>query len=501
MRQNPKTDAASEALAIAFNYGQSFRKTQRPLDATATASELRASFGGLLPTKGLEGGEVIRQLIQAAEPGLLGNTQPGFFGWVMGASHPTGVAADWLTSIWGQNAGIYQTSPAAAVAEEVAADWIVDLLDLPRESSVGFTTGATMAGFIALAAARGEVLRRVGHDIDEHGFQDAPRVTVFVADDTHVSNLAALRYLGFGSRNLVMLPSDDQGRIEKASFVRQIRQVEGPKIVVATAGQINSGAFDDFNLLADVANENNAWLHVDAAFGLWARTNPATFALTAGIERADSWSTDGHKWLQIPYDAGFAIVKNKEAHRRAMDISASYLTETSRDGRNATHYNPELSRRARGFAVWATLKALGQDGVAELVERHCTCASQLAAQLKSVSGVEICNEVRLNQIVLSFSRFTDDPRAGELTLAMERALNADGRQFFRTAVWKGKRVLRISVISHESGPADMKSLAKKIRRAWAAIRDEHDSALSCRNTVTDASGISWAGDFLAKADP
>lgn len=487
MRQNPKTDATPDALATAFEYSQGYRETQRSLDATATASELRASFGGPLPARGLAGAQVIRQLIQAAEPGLLGSTQPGFFGWVMGASHPTGVAADWLTSVWGQNAGIYQTSPAAATAEEVAAGWIVDLLDLPRESSVGFTTGATMAGFIALAAARGEVLRRAGHDIEEYGFQDAPRVTVFISDDTHVSNLAALRYLGFGARNLVMLPSDDQGRIEKAAFVRQIRQVEGPKIIVATAGHINSGAFDDFNLLADVAGENDAWLHVDAAFGLWARANPATLALTAGIERADSWSTDGHKWLQIPYDAGFAIVKNKEAHRRAMDISASYLSEAAGDGRNATHYNPELSRRARGFAVWATLKALGRTGVAELVERHCNCASQLAAQLNSVAGVEICNEVALNQIVVSFSRFTDDPRSGELTLEMEKALNADGQQFVKTAVWKGRRVLRISIISHESGVADVKSLAKKIRTVWAAKKDEHDSALSGRKTVAVAS--------------
>ncbi|MEP2027208.1 MAG: pyridoxal-dependent decarboxylase [Paracoccaceae bacterium] len=473
MKQFDQITAASGALETAFAYGQGYRDRTRPLNATADANELRRAFGGALPEHGQGGASVISDLIKAAEPGLIGNTEPGFFGWVMGASHPTGVAADWLAAIWGQNAGIYQTSPAAAIAEEVAADWIVDLLDLPRESSVGFTTGATMAGFIALAAARGEVLRQTGHDIDLDGFQGAPRITVFVSDDTHVSNLAALRYLGFGTRDLVKAPSDSQGRILVPAMAKQMAQIEGPKIIVATAGHINSGAFDDFHGLADLALRHDAWLHIDSAFGLWARANPSTRNRTQGIERADSWSTDGHKWVQIPYDAGFAIVRNRDAHRRAMDISATYLTETSDDGRNATHYSPELSRRARGFAVWATLRSLGSGGVAELINRHCNCAERLAQQLSSMPGVEICNDVVLNQVVLSFSRFEDDPLSGELTQAMEAALNADGKNFFRTAVWKGRRILRISISSRLTGPAEIDMLTQKIRSLWAEVEEAH----------------------------
>lgn len=476
MIQFDQITATSDALETAFAYGQGYRDRSRPLNATANAAELRHAFGGTMPVHGQDGSGVIKDLIKAAEPGLIGNTEPGFFGWVMGASHPTGVAADWLAAIWGQNAGIYQTSPAAAIAEEVAADWIVDLLDLPRESSVGFTTGATMAGFIALAAARGEVLRRVSHDIDLDGLQGAPRITVFISDDTHVSNLAALRYLGFGSRNLVSAPTDDQGRIIVGAMAKQMAKIEGPKIIIATAGHINSGAFDDFDALADLARDHDAWLHIDSAFGLWARANPATRNRTSGIERADSWSTDGHKWLQIPYDAGFAIVRNRDAHRRAMDISATYLTETPKDGRNATHFSPELSRRARGFAVWATLKALGSDGVAELINRHCDCAQRLAEQLSSVPGIEICNDVVLNQVVLSFSRFADDPLCGEMTQAMETALNADGKHFFRTAVWKGRRVLRVSISSRLCGLEEIDVLTGKIRTLWAEIKESKATA-------------------------
>lgn len=413
---------------------------------------------------------MIADLIEAAEPGLVGNTQPGFFAWVMGSSHPTGVAADWLTSIWGQNAGIYQCSPAAATAEEMACGWVLNLLDLPRAASVGITTGATMAGFIGLAAARDEVLRRAGHDLAEDGLQGAPRITVFISEDTHVSNLAALRYLGFGNRNIERIAIDDQGRLVIADLAARMAQTEGPKIMVATAGHINSGAFDDFHALADLAAHHEAWLHVDAAFGLWARASVTTRAMTDGIDRADSWSTDGHKWLQIPFDSGFAIVRNKEAHRRAMDISASYLSEAPGDGRNATHYNPELSRRARGFSIWATLKALGRNGVSDMVRNHCDCASLLAHKLRNVAGVKIHNDVVLNQVVLSFDRGRGDDDTDRMTQTMEDALNADGQHFFRTASWQGRRVMRVSVIGLETGPQHIQDLVCKMTDLWNDVR-------------------------------
>ncbi|MEO3416629.1 aminotransferase class V-fold PLP-dependent enzyme [Roseovarius sp. CAU 1744] len=456
-------------LTTAAVYAQDYRDRKSNLHPTATLSELRESFGGDLPARGQPGTEIIDELIAAAEPGLVGNTQPGFHAWVMGGSHPVGVAADWLTSIWGQNAALYQGSPAAATAEEVACGWLLDILDLPRTASVGITTGATMAGFIGLAAARDEMLRRDGHDFAETGLQYAPPVTVFVSEETHASNLAALRYLGFGSRNIVEVPADDQGRMNVDALSRLMAAPQGPKIVIATAGHINTGAFDDLNALADLAEEYGAWLHVDAAFGLWARASVSTRAMTEGIERADSWSTDGHKWLQIPFDAGFAIVRHEHAHRRAMDITASYLPNEPRDGRNATSYNPELSRRGRGFAVWATMKAFGRDGISDMVRNHCDCASLLAHKLQHVRGIAILNDVVLNQLVLSFDRGRGKTDADRLTRAMEDALNADGRHFFRTAQWRGRCVLRVSIISQDTGPLHMQELAHKIIELWHEI--------------------------------
>ncbi|MEM8537668.1 MAG: aminotransferase class V-fold PLP-dependent enzyme [Pseudomonadota bacterium] len=461
------------AMAAAATHAMGYRASKTNLQATADAQALRGAFGGDTPQTGMPGEDVISQLIEAAQPGLVGSTQPGFHAWVMGSSNVTGVAADWLTSIWGQNAGIYQCSPAAAIAEEVACDWVLDILDLPRNASVGVTTGATMAGFIALAAARDEVLRRAGCDLAQTGLQGAPAVTVFLSEDTHVSNRAALRYLGFGTANIVEIAADDQGRMSVDDVTAKVALVQGPKIIIATAGHINSGAFDHFDYLADLATAHGAWLHVDAAFGLWARASAKHRYLAQGIDRADSWSTDGHKWLQIPFDAGFAIVKDRDAHRRAMDISASYLPESVGDGRSATHYNPELSRRARGFAIWAVLKAMGRAGIADMVCNHCDCASLLAYKLERTNGIEIINDVVLNQIVL---RFGEGETADATTSAMVEALNADGRHHFRTAVWQGHVVMRVSIIGENTGPQDMQALARKINTIWSEMSQNQTAA-------------------------
>lgn len=461
------------AIARAAAYGQKFRDGDRPLHPTASAVELRRAFGGPVPEAGEHGTKIIDQLITAAEPGLVGNTEPGFHAWVMGGSNSTGVAADWLTSVWGQNAGIYQCSPAAATAEEVAANWLLDILDLPRESSVGFSTGATMAGFICLAAARGEVLRRAGHDFDECGLHGAPQIRVFISEDSHISNLAALRYLGFGSRNIIRIAADDQGRMIIDDLNTKIIGSDGPAIIVATAGHINSGAFDDFEALSEIARKHDAWLHVDSAFGLWARASDRLKPKTSGLYLADSWSTDGHKWLQVPYDSGFAIVRHREAHRRAMDISASYLSEAPGDGRNPTHFSPELSRRARGFSVWATLKAFGRQGIAKMVEGHCRGAGLLAHKLGKLPGVVVHNDVVLNQIVVSFSDGVD---ADGCTSWMEETLNSDGNLFFRTTVWKGQIMLRISVIEDGTSSAHLANLADRIEMLWGRHLSERQAA-------------------------
>lgn len=465
MGKRDTEDQAARALARAAEYGRNFRHTQHPLHPTANADELRRLFDIGLPDAGRDPVAVLNDLIKAAEPGLVANTDPRFFAWVMGASHPAGVAADWLTSIWGQNAGIFQTAPAAATAEEAAAKWLLDLLDLPRQSSIGFTTGATMAAFICLAAARGEVLRRAGIDFDHDGLQGAPNVAVFVSADTHATNLAALRYLGFGARNITYLPTDDEGIIQIPALTDALAAAQGPAIVICQAGQINTGAFDRFDAIAELAAAHGAWLHVDGAFGLWARAVPEMKALTAGAERADSWSVDGHKWLQMPYDSGFAIVRDADAHRRAMDISASYLNESPGDGRNPTHFSPELSRRARGFAAWMMLQVLGRTGVAEIVRRHCACAALVAEKCAAVDGIKILNHVYINQVILTFG-----PGDDNATQQVADTLNATGIFFLRTADWKGQRVLRVSVISNETDLKVAGELADAIIATWHAGR-------------------------------
>jgi glutamate/tyrosine decarboxylase-like PLP-dependent enzyme len=470
MKGKDRDEPSSRALDQAATYGKRFRGTRRPLHPSASAAELRRRFDVGLPEAGRDPAAVLEDLIAAAEPGLVGNTDPRFFAWVMGSSHPAGIAADWLTSIWGQNAALYQTSPAAATAEEVAAKWLLELLDLPRASSVGFTTGATMAAFICLAAARGEVLRRAGHDFDADGLQGAPGVAVLASEDAHVSNFAALRFLGFGARNIKRLPADSEGVLDVEALAAALAATRGPAIVICQAGQINTGAFDRFAAIADLAAGRGAWLHVDGAFGLWARAVPELKALASGSERADSWAVDGHKWLQVPYDSGFAIVRDAAAHRRAMDISASYLSESPGDGRNPTHYNPELSRRARGFAAWTMVQVLGRQGIAEIVRRHCACAALIAAKCRTVDGIEVLNRVCLNQVALSFRGDGDDRGAEALTERMAEALNATGRFFLRTAEWKGRRVLRISVIANGTDRAIAEDLADAIAATWRAIR-------------------------------
>ncbi len=470
MTERDRDDSVARALERAATYGRRFRDAHRPLHPSADARELRRLFDIGLPETGRDALVVLEDLIAATEPGLVGNTDPRFFAWVMGSSHPAGVAADWLTSIWGQNAGIFQTAPAAAIAEEVTAKWLLELLELPRESSVGFTTGATMAAFICLAAARGEVLRRAGHDFDAEGLQGAPALAVLISADAHASNFAALRYLGFGARNLTRLPTDGQGVLDMHGLRGALAGRKGPTIVICQAGQINSGAFDRFDAIADLAAAHGAWMHVDGAFGLWARAVPELRQLASGVERADSWAVDGHKWLQIPYDSGFAIVRSADAHRRAMDISASYLTEGPGDGRNPTHFNPELSRRARGFAAWMMIQVLGRQGIAEIVRRHCTCAALIADRCRAVDGIEVLNDVCLNQVVLSFGGSEDGRGADALTEQMADALNARGRFFLRTAEWKGRHVLRISVIANGTDRAIAEELAEEIEKTWQTIR-------------------------------
>jgi len=456
--------AAEIALSFRRSLGE---RPQRPAKGFA---EMRQAFAAPLPEQGKEGLAVIEELAAVAGPGLAAMTGPRFFGWVMGASHPVGVAADWLTSAWGQNCGGHTVTPAAAACEEAAANWLLDLLDLPRESSVGFVTGATVANLTCLAAARGELLRRVGWDVEADGLFGAPPLRVIIGEEAHASVFSALQFLGLGHNRVIRIPADSMGRMKIGAFESAIERSEDPAIVITQAGHINTGAFDPIAEIAAVAHRANAWVHVDGAFGLWARACPELAALATGMDKADSWATDGHKWLQLPYDCGFAIVRDAEAHRRAMAITASYLPAVAAGDRNPSHYVPELSRRARGFTAWAMIRALGRQGIARLVGHHCRIARRMAQTLRAEAGIRVLNEVELNQVIV---RFGGDERADDLlTVKVIERIQADGTCFAAGAEWKGRWIMRLSVTSWATTERDADRSVAAIIGAWRAVQRE-----------------------------
>ncbi|MBS2025281.1 MAG: aspartate aminotransferase family protein [Deltaproteobacteria bacterium] len=441
-----------------------------PVAPRASMAALRASLGGALTEAGSSEGDTLDLLARAAEPGLLNTVSPRFFGFVIGASAPMGVAADFLTSAWGQNAGLYATSPALAVAEETAARWVLELLGLPPTSSVGFVTGCQMANFTALASARHALLHAAGWDVEEHGLFGAPPVHVVISEEAHVTIPRALRLLGMGQGRVIRVPSDAQGRMRADALEQTLGGLQGPTLVCAQAGNVNTGAVDDLDRIASLC-AGRAWLHVDGAFGLWAAASPRLSHLVHGVARADSWATDAHKWLNAPYDSGLVIVKHPAAHKAAMTTDAAYLVKerlsgpgavsggTGHEGdsappRDAVDWVPEFSRRARGFAVWAQLRTLGRTGVASLVDRCCALASRMAQGLAREAGAEILNDVVLNQVL---ARFT--PASGGDTDAFTREVIArtqrEGTCWLGGSVWKGKAVMRVSVSGHATTEEDI----------------------------------------------
>lgn len=455
------------ALEMACAHALAFRASldARPPRPVRSAEEIRAGFDGPTPEDGEPAARTIKALAQAAEPGLMAVPGRRFFGWVMGASHEAGVAADWLTSAWGQNAGLHAAAPAAAIAEEVAAKWLLDILNLPRTSSVGFVSGATMANFTCLAAARNEVLRRVGWDVEAHGLQGAPTVRLFAGAEAHATVIAALRFLGFGASAAKRLPTDEEGRMHAGALAAALAEGQGPAIVLMQAGQINTGAFDPAGEIADICKRHGAWLHVDGAFGLWARAAPEMETLTSGLEQADSWATDGHKWLQLPFDTGFAIVREPRAHRSAMSVSASYLPEVLQQ-HEPSHYAPELSRRARGFATWTMLRTLGRAGVAEMVRRHCRLARRLADILDAVPDARVVNEVVLNQVIVRFGE------SDELTRRAIDEVQRENLCFVAGGEWRGQWIMRLPVIAGDLDAPDIDRLAVAIISAWRRVREQ-----------------------------
>jgi glutamate/tyrosine decarboxylase-like PLP-dependent enzyme len=451
----------------ALDYREAVARDPRRM--TADYHGMRERLRAPLPETGTDPATVIDELVRAAEGGLMPITGPRFFGWVMGASDPAGVAADWLVSAWGQNAGYHSPTPAAAVLEEIAEAWLLDLLDLPRQSAIGFATGATVANGTCLAAARTETLLAAGWDPDADGLFGAPPVHVFIGADAHSSLFSSLQLIGFGYRRVVKIDTDAQGRMLPSALAAAMRGRDGPKIVIAQAGQINTGAFDPFVEIAAIAKAHDAWLHVDGAFGLWARATPALAPLTEGLELFDSWCTDGHKWLQAPYDTGFAIVRDREMLARAMTQWSTYLPTIAEGDRVPSAYVPELSRRARGIPVWAVIKALGRRGVAQLVERHCGLARRFAERLGAEPGVRILNEVVLNQVAVGFGE-GDTSRRKAATEAVIARVQHEGTCFVGGAQWRDDWIMRLSVISGPTTEADVDLSAEAIIRAWRAVQ-------------------------------
>ena len=458
--------AAAEALKFRNSI------THRSHSPVKNYAEMVGNFASPLPENPVDGEDVIKELVAKADMGLMMPTGPRFFGWVIGGSHVVGVAADWLASAWGQNVGNHHANPAASAAEATAAGWLLELLDLPRESSVGFVTGATVANFVCLASARDEVLRRAGWNSDADGLFGAPAINVIIGDDAHTTVFSALQFLGLGHDRVIRVKPDDQGRMLVPAFADAITGVRGPTIVIAQAGQINTGAFDKFADIVPLVKKAGAWLHVDGAFGLWARASAKFSHLAAGIEGADSWATDGHKWLQTPYDSGYAIVRHELAHRRAMTIAASYLPMAAEGERDPSHYVPELSRRARGFPTWAIIKHLGRSGIAEMVQRHCDVAKLMAKRLAAEPGIQILNDVILNQIIVRFGKDETQDRGDELTCKTIARIQADGECFAGGAMWRGKQVMRVSVIGWETTLDEGARSAEAMIRAWKVVNQQ-----------------------------
>ncbi len=456
-----------DVMAKAASHAIAYRRTiaGAPTTPVADYAIIHAAFAAPTPQEGLPADRVIADLVAHATPGIRASTGPRFYGWVIGNSHPVGVAADWLTAAWGQNAANVLAAPAAAAVEAVAAGWLLDLLGLPTTASVGMVTGATVANFVCLAAARSAALQRVGWDVESDGLFGAPPVPVLIGADAHATVYSALKYLGFGTKRVVEIPTDALGRMIPVELERALASAgSNPAIVIAQAGQINTGASDPFTEIAPIARAHGAWLHVDGAFGLWAKVAPDRAHLVAGVEDADSWATDGHKWLQTPYDCGFAIVRDAEAHRRAMAISASYLPPAEGAERDPSSYVPELSRRARGFATWAMIRHLGRDGLAEMVERHCRIAAYMSTALAIEPGITLVAPVELNQFML---RFSDDDAA---TLATVAQVQQDAIAFIGSSQWRGAWVMRVSVTSDATTMADADVTIAAVIDAWRRVR-------------------------------
>lgn len=417
----------------------------------AAAITALASLDQTLPDGPSDDRDVLAELDLVVSPATLATAGPRFFGFVIGGVLPAALAANWLAGAWDQNAGLHAPTPGVSVLERVALGWLVDLFDLPASAGAGFVTGATMANFTALAAGRHAVLARAGWNVEADGLFGAPPITVLVGAEAHPTLFKSLGLLGLGRSRVVRVPVDGQGRMRADAMP----PIDGPTILCLQAGNVNTGACDPFDAIIPAARDAGAWVHVDGAFGLWAKAAPSRRSLVAGVERADSWATDAHKWLNVPYDSGLAFVREPDALRAAMAITAEYLP-TGTGVRDPSDFTPELSRRARGVEIWAALRALGRAGIAEIVDRNCRQARRFATRL-SEAGFAILNDVALNQVLVSFG---DATRTRDVIARIQ----ADGTCWCGVTVWQGQTAMRISVSSWATTDADVERSADAMIR-------------------------------------
>ena len=451
-----------ETAGLAAGYLE--KLPDRPVGWLADVDELRSRLGGPLPEAPTDAREVIADLAAGVEPGLVASPGGRYFGFVIGGTTPAAIAADWLTSTWDQNAGLFVCCPSSAVVEEVAGAWLGQLLGLPDGAGFGLVTGCQMAHVTALAAARHSVYARVGWDVGERGLIGAPAIRVLAGAERHITVDRALRLLGFGTGCITPIAADRQGRMVSSALREAIVAAAGPTIVCAQAGNVNTGAFDPLDEIADIAAEAGAWLHIDGAFGLWAAASPAHRHLVAGAERADSWAVDAHKWLNVPYDSGIAFCAHPEAQRAAMGVRASYLIHADPGGpRDALEWNPEFSRRARAFPIYAAIRALGRSGIADLIGRCCAHARRFADALDAAPHAEVLNDVVLNQVLVRFVDAAGDHDA--YTDAVIEAVQNDGTCWLSGTTWQGMRAMRISVSSQTTTADDVDRSVEAILRA------------------------------------
>lgn len=435
---------------------------QRSVTPTMSPEHIRAAFAGPLPDGPTHPDDVLTKLLKAADGAITGTVGPRYFGFVIGGALPAATAAEFLTTGWDQAAYNETLSPAAGAAERAAGGWAKDLLGLPVHASVAFVTGAQAGNTIGLAIGRNEVLAKAGWDVARDGLHASPRVRVVASEERHATLDRALRLLGMGTASIDPVRADDNGAIDVQHLEEVLGSNQGvPTIVCLQAGNVNTGACDDFSRAIPLARRHDAWVHVDGAFGLWAAASPRHAFLTRGVELADSWGTDAHKWLNVPYDSGLAFCRDEAAHAAAMSYAAAYLTGSGGTDHVLGDVTPESSRRARGFAVWAALQELGRSGVADLVDRSCSHARRIA-DLLSAGGANVHNEVVLNQVLVGFGHLSH-------TDAVVEAVQRDGTCWLGATTWRGKRLIRISVSNWTTTESDIDRSADAILRAAASV--------------------------------